>query len=164
HRASVDGNKLTKLGNDNFIMAYAHIAHDCNIGNNIIIANATTFGGHCTVEDFAFIGGLVAVHQFVSVGRYSMIGGFSAINKDIPPYTTASNDRAKLYGLNTIGLKRRNFDDETIQDLKKAYKLLFRSKLPMKDAIESIKKEVRQCDAVKNFISFAEKNKRGLCR
>jgi UDP-N-acetylglucosamine acyltransferase len=89
HRASVSGNKTTKIGNNNFIMAYAHVAHDCNIGNNIIMANATTLAGHVIVEDYAFIGGMVAVHQFNRIGAYSMIGGFSAITQDIPPFTTA---------------------------------------------------------------------------
>src|SRR4030066_338323 len=122
-----------KIGNNNFLMAYVHIAHDCHLGNHIIMANATTLAGHVVVEDFAFIGGLVAVHQFARIGAHSMIGGFSAITQDIPPYTTAAGERATLYGLNTIGLKRRNFDEATISDLKKAYKILFRTKLTLKE-------------------------------
>ena len=145
-------------------MAYVHIAHDCNVGNNIIMANATTLAGHVVVEDFVFIGGHVAVHQFARIGAHSMIGGFSAIPQDIPPYTTAAGERAKLYGLNTIGLKRRNFDDATISDLKKAYKILFRSKLTLKEAIDKVKHDLGHSEEVKNFIEFIEKNKRGICR
>jgi UDP-N-acetylglucosamine acyltransferase len=164
HRASVSGDGVTKIGNNNFLMAYVHIAHDCHLGNNIIMANATTLGGHVVVEDFAFIGGLVAVHQFARIGAHSMIGGFSAIPQDIPPYTTAAGERAKLYGLNTVGLKRRNFSDATISDLKKAYKILFRSKHTLKEAIDKVKHDLGQSEEVKNFIEFIEKNKRGICR
>jgi UDP-N-acetylglucosamine acyltransferase len=164
HRASVSGDGVTKIGNNNFLMAYVHIAHDCSVGNNIIMANTTTLAGHVVVEDFVFIGGHVAVHQFARIGAHSMIGGFSAIPQDIPPYTTAAGERAKLYGLNTIGLKRRNFDDATISDLKKAYKILFRSKLTLKEAIDKVKHDLSHSEEVKNFIEFIEKNKRGICR
>ncbi|KPK02924.1 MAG: UDP-N-acetylglucosamine acyltransferase [Nitrospira bacterium SG8_35_4] len=164
HRASVDGDGVTKIGDNNFLMAYVHIAHDCDIGNNIIIANATTLAGHVIVEDFAFIGGMVAVHQFTRIGAYAMIGGFSGIPQDIPPYTTAAGERAKLYGLNTIGIKRRNFTDSSIADLKKAYKILFRSKLTLKDAISKIKSEIEPCEEVNYLLDFIEKNKRGICR
>ncbi len=164
HRASVGGDGVTRIGNHNFLMAYVHIAHDCVIGDHVIMANATTLAGHVIVEDFVFIGGLVAVHQFARIGAHSMIGGFSAIPQDIPPYTTAAGERAKLYGLNTIGLKRRNFPDTTIRDLKKAYKILFRSKLTLKEAIEKVKHDVGESEEVRNLIDFIEKNKRGICR
>jgi len=164
HRASVGGDGLTRIGDNNFIMAYVHIAHDCQIGNNIIMANATTLAGHVVVEDYAFIGGLVAVHQFARIGSYSMIGGFSAIAQDVPPYTTAAGDRAKLYGLNTIGLKRHNFDDSTIKDLKRAYRILFRSKLTMDEAIEKVKREIRSSAEINKLIEFIKNNRRGICR
>ncbi|MBI4848496.1 MAG: acyl-ACP--UDP-N-acetylglucosamine O-acyltransferase [Nitrospirae bacterium] len=164
HRASVSGDRVTRIGDDNFLMAYVHVAHDCVIGNNVIMANATTLAGHVVVEDFVFIGGLVAVHQFARIGAYSMIGGFSAIPQDIPPYTTAAGERAKLYGLNTVGLKRRNFSDSTISDLKKAYKILFRSKLTLKDAIDKVKHDLGKSEEIRNLLEFIEKNKRGICR
>lgn len=164
HRASVSGDGVTRIGDNNFLMAYVHIAHDCNVGNNIIMANATTLAGHVVVEDFVFIGGHVAVHQFARIGEHSMIGGFSAIPQDIPPYTTAAGERAKLYGLNTIGLKRRNFDETTISELKKAYKILFRSKLTLKEAIDKVKHDFSHSGEVKRLIEFIEKNKRGICR
>jgi len=164
HRASVSGDGVTRIGDGNFLMAYVHIAHDCQIGNHVVMANATTLAGHVVIEDFAFIGGLVAVHQFTRIGAYSMIGGFSAIPQDIPPYTTAAGERAKLYGLNTIGLKRKDFSDAQIKDLKKAYKILFRSKLTLKDAISKVKNEFGDNKDVMLFIQFIEKNKRGICR
>jgi len=164
HRASVSGDKVTKIGNNNFLMAYVHVAHDCNIGNNIIIANATTLAGHVIIEDNAFIGGMVAIHQFARIGAFSMIGGFSAISQDIPPFTTASGERAKLYGLNAVGLKRRNFDEATISALKKAYKTVFRSKLTLKEALVKLRSDEKQPDEVKQFVEFIEKNTRGICR
>ncbi len=164
HRASIDGNKVTKIGSNNFLMAYAHIAHDCDVGNHVIMANATTLAGHCVVEDFAFIGGLVAVHQFTRIGAYSMIGGFSAITQDVPPYTTASGERAKLYGLNAVGLKRRNFDEASIGALKKAYMTIFRSKLTLKEALKKINAQGKKTPEVQQFIEFIEKNTRGICR
>ncbi len=164
HRASVGGEGVTKIGDNNFLMAYVHIAHDCHIGNNVVMANATTLAGHVTVEDYAFIGGLVAVHQFTRIGAYSMIGGFSAIPQDIPPYTTAAGDRAKLYGLNSVGLKRQHFSDSQIKELKHAYKILFRSKLTPREAIALLKQDGKLSREIQNLIEFIEKNKRGICR
>lgn len=164
HRASVGGNNTTEIGDNNFLMAYVHIAHDCRIANHVVLANATTLGGHVTVEDYVFIGGHVAVHQFTSIGAYAMIGGFSAIPQDIPPYTTAAGDRAKLYGLNTIGLKRQNFTDAQIKELKHAYKILFRSKLTLREALALLKQDGKLSKEIKNLIEFIEKNKRGICR
>jgi len=164
HRASVGGDGVTEIGNNNFLMAYVHIAHDCKIGSSTIMANATTLAGHVEVEDFVVIGGLVAIHQFTRIGAYAMVGGFSGVVQDIPPYTTASGNRAKLYGLNTVGLKRNGFKDSTIKELKQAYRILFRSKLTLKEAIDMVRREVRQSKEVKHLIEFIEKNKRGICR
>jgi UDP-N-acetylglucosamine acyltransferase len=164
HRASVGGDGVTKIGDNNFLMAYVHIAHDCTIENDVVMANVTTLAGHVTVEDYVFIGGHVAVHQFARIGAYSMIGGFSAIPQDIPPYTTAAGDRAKLYGLNTVGLKRQNFSDSQIKELKHAYKILFRSKLTLREAIALLKQDGKLSKEIKNLIDFIEKNKRGICR
>jgi len=145
-------------------MAYVHIAHDCKIGSFITMANAATLAGHVVVEDYAVIGGLVAVHQFTRIGKYSMIGGFSGVGQDIPPYTTASGSRAKLYGLNAVGLKRRGFDESTIKDLKLAYKILFRSKLTLKEAVSKIKAEIEQSKEIQHLLHFLKNNKRGICR
>lgn len=164
HRASVGGDGFTVIGNNNFLMAYVHIAHDCRIGNNIIMANAATLAGHVRVEDHAVIGGLVAVHQFTRIGAYAMVGGFSGIGQDIPPYMIASGARARLFGLNTVGLKRQGFSDETISELKKAYKILFREKRTLKDAIKKVQEELPYSEEIRHLIEFIEQNKRGICR
>lgn len=145
-------------------MAYCHIAHDCQVGLSNILANAATLAGHVMIEDFTFIGGVVVVHQFTRIGSYAMVGGFSGIGQDIPPYTMASGARAKLYGLNTVGLKRRGFPDETVNALKKAYKILFREKRTLADALKAIKTDLPQLPELRHLVEFIEKNKRGICR
>lgn len=164
HRASISGNGVTRVGDSNFIMAYVHIAHDCIIGTSNILANASTLAGHVLIEDFVFIGGLVAIHQNNRVGSYAMVGGCTGITQDIPPYTMASDHRAKLYGLNVIGIKRRGFTDETVNTLKKAYKILFRDKAPMSEALERIKTSLPQIPEILHLVEFIEANKRGICR
>lgn len=164
HRASVGGDGLTEIGNNNFLMAYVHIAHDCKIGSDVAMANLATLAGHVVVEDNAVIGGIVAIHQFTRIGTYAMVGGFSGIGQDIPPYTMASGPRAKLFGLNSVGLKRHGFSDATINDLKKAYKILFREKHTLKEAIKKLQKDFPQSKEVRYLIEFIEKNKRGICR
>jgi len=164
HRASIGGDGVTVIGNDNFLMAYVHIAHDCRIGSHIIMANAATLAGHVTVEDYAVIGGLVAVHQFTRIGAYAMVGGFSGVGQDIPPYMIASGARARLFGLNTVGLKRHGFSDTSIAELKRAYKILFREKRTLKDAIKKVQTELPYTDEIRHLIEFIEKNKRGICR
>lgn len=164
HRGSVGGDGFTVIGDNNFLMAYVHIAHDCKIGSNVIMANAATLAGHVKVEDHAVIGGLVAVHQFTRIGAYAMVGGFSGIGQDIPPYTIAAGARARLYGLNIVGLKRHGFSDETISDLKKAYKILFREKRTLKDAIKKVQEGLPYTEEIRHLIEFIEANKRGICR
>jgi len=164
HRASVSGDGLTTIGDNNFLMAYVHVAHDCKIGNSVIMANVATLAGHVSVGDYAVIGGLVAIHQFTRVGAYAMVGGFSGVGQDIPPYMIASGARVKLFGLNTVGLKRHGFSDSTINELKKAYKILFREKRTLKDAIKKIQEDLPYTDEIKHLIEFIQKNKRGICR
>lgn len=164
HKGSVKGAGLTEIGESNFLMAYTHIAHDCKVGNFTIMANATTLGGHVVVEDYVVIGGLVAIHQFTRIGTHCMIGGFSGVAQDIIPYMVASGARVKLYGPNTIGLRRRGFSDETINTLKKAYKILFREKNTLNKAIEKLQKEFPNTPEIQNIIDFIEKSERGICR
>jgi UDP-N-acetylglucosamine acyltransferase len=164
HRASVGGDGVTLIGDNNFLLAYVHIAHDCKIGNFVTMANLASLAGHVIVEDYAYIGGLVGVHQFTRIGTYSMVGAFSGVAQDIPPYMIASGARAKLFGLNTIGLKRHGFSDAVINDLKKAYKILFREKRTLKDAIKKIQEDLPYTDEIKRLIEFIQKNKRGICR
>jgi UDP-N-acetylglucosamine acyltransferase len=164
HRASVSGDGMTTIGDNNFLMAYVHIAHDCRIGSHVIMANVATLAGHVVVEDHTVIGGLVAIHQFTRIGAYAMVGGFSGVGQDIPPYMIASGARAKLFGLNAIGLKRHGFSDQTINELKKAYKILFREKHTLKEAIKKIQEDLPYTDEIKHLIEFIQKNKRGICR
>lgn len=164
HRASVSGDGITTIGDNNFLMAYVHIAHDCKIGSHVILANVATLAGHVVVEDHTVIGGLVAIHQFTRIGAYAMVGGFSGVGQDIPPYMIASGARAKLFGLNAIGLKRHGFPDQTINELKKAYKILFREKHTVKEAIKKIQEDLPYTDEIKHLIEFIQKNKRGICR
>jgi UDP-N-acetylglucosamine acyltransferase len=164
HRASVGGDGITAVGDNNFLMAYVHIAHDCKLGNSVTMANVATLAGHVTVEDHVVIGGLAAVHQYTRIGAYVMVGGLSGVVQDIPPYMIVSGARAKLYGLNTIGLKRHGFSDSTINELKKAYKILFREKRTLKDAIKKIQEDIPYTEEIKHLIEFIQKNKRGICR
>jgi UDP-N-acetylglucosamine acyltransferase len=164
HRASIGGDGVTSIADNNFLMAYVHIAHNCKIGNNVVMANAATLAGHVQVEDHVIIGGLVAVHQFTRIGKLAMIGGFSGIGQDIPPYMIASGARAKLFGPNVIGLKRHGFSDAKINAIKKAYKVLIREKRTLKDALKKIGADLPVSDEIKHLIKFIEKNKRGICR
>jgi UDP-N-acetylglucosamine acyltransferase len=164
HRATVEGGGKTVMGHGNFIMAYSHIAHDCQVGNQVIMANASTLAGHIEVEDFAIVGGLVAVHQFVRVGCYAIIGGASGVPKDIPPYMCAAGNRAKLFGLNSVGLKRHRFPEATVAALKQAYRILFRSHLTLNKAVEKIRVEVPDLAEVRHLLTFMKSSKRGVCR
>lgn len=165
HRASVGGEGFTMVGDNCFLMAYTHVAHDCRIGNNVTMANAVTLAGHVTVEDNAVIGGLSAIHQFTRIGTHAMVGGFSAIAQDVPPYTIVSGPRAKLYGLNSIGLRRHGLPNESIQELKKAYMIIFRSdKRNLKEALKKVQEELPYTDEIATLVEFINANKRGICR
>lgn len=164
HRATTKEDRKTEIGNGNFLMAYSHVAHDCKLRNNIIMANSVALGGHIIIEDYAIIGGIVAVHQFVKIGSYSMIGGGSAVTQDIPPYVSAAGIHAKLYGLNLIGLKRRGFGDKTINNLKKAYRNIFRSGLTLEEALRKTTEEIPDSNEVRHLLDFIRNSKRGITR
>lgn len=165
HRASTGGEGATRIGNDNFLMAYSHVAHDCVIGNKVTTANAATLAGHVHVQDSAVIGGLVAIHQFTRVGAHAMVGGFSGVGQDLAPYMIASGDRARLFGPNIVGLKRAGFSDEKIAKIKKAYRIIFKTKLSLKEAIAEVQEQIvdsPEVDALVEFISA--KSPRGILR
>jgi UDP-N-acetylglucosamine acyltransferase len=164
HRATTKEDRVTVIGNNNFLMAYSHVAHDCKLGNHIIMANSVGLGGHITVGDYAILGGIVAVHQFVRIGAYAIIGGQSAVPQDIPPYVSASGNRAKLYGLNLVGLKRRGFSDEAISNLKKAYRIIFRSGLILEEALTRVKTELAGSSEAMHLMEFMKNSKRGITR
>ncbi|MDI6703981.1 MAG: acyl-ACP--UDP-N-acetylglucosamine O-acyltransferase [bacterium] len=163
HRA-MEEDGVTKIGNDNFIMANVHIAHNCIIGNNVTITNFAGLTGHIEVEDDAVISGLVAIHQFVKIGRLSMIGGASKVTQDVPPYILVDGHPARAYGLNLVGLKRIGISDSIRSDLQKAYRLLYRSSLNITDALKKIEEELPPSDEVKHLVEFIRNSKRGICR
>jgi UDP-N-acetylglucosamine acyltransferase len=164
HRGSLGGTGTTRIGNGTFLMAYTHVAHDCQVGNGVIMANMATLGGHVEVGDCAVIGGMVAVHQFVRIGSYSCMGGFAATAKDIAPYMLASRAPATLHGPNLIGLKRNSFSPEAMKAIKKFYRIFFRSGLTVKEAIERTRQDVEPCPEVENLINFVSSSKRGIAR
>jgi UDP-N-acetylglucosamine acyltransferase len=164
HRSTTADIGVTVIGDHNLIMAYCHVAHNCKLGNNIVMSNGATLGGHTHIEDYAIIGGLTGVHQFSRIGAHCIVGGASGVNKDVPPYTTAAGNHAKLFGLNLIGLKRRGFSEETINALKKAYRILFRSHLLLNAAIEKVEAEVEDFPEVLHFVKFIKESERGVCR
>jgi UDP-N-acetylglucosamine acyltransferase len=164
HRGTESGGGLTQVGDNCLLMAYTHIAHDCKVGRCVVMSNAATLAGHIEIGDFASIGGLVAVHQFVRVGEYAFVGGKSAVVKDIPPYVLAAGDRARLHGLNQVGLKRHGFPPTVVSQLKKAYRLIFRIGLTLNEAIERVSAEVEPIPEVKNLIAFIKSSERGLTR
>lgn len=152
----------TKIGNNNLLMAYTHIAHNCLISDGVIIANAGTLAGHVTIEDRAIIGGLVAVHQFVRIGRLSIVGGCSKVVKDIPPYALADGHPAKIYSLNVVGLRRAGLSAEVRTELKKAFKTLFHSGLSVSHGLEKIKEEIKPSPEISHLCQFVENSQRGL--
>ena len=164
NRGTEFGGGVTNVGEENLLMAYVHIAHDCQTGRKVILANNATLAGHIIIGDFVTVGGLVAIHQFVRIGDYAYIGGKAAVVKDIPPFVIASGDRAKLFGLNNVGLKRQGFSKDTLSLLKKAYRIFFRIGLTLNEAVERVKAEVEQIPEVINLIEFIQSSQRGITR
>lgn len=158
------GGMVTRVGDGNLLMMQCHIAHDCIVGDCNIIANGATLGGHVVIEDSVIVGGLVGIHQFVAIGNGAIIGAGSMVSQDVPPYCNATGDRVKLRGLNTEGLRRRGFDKAQIEALRAAYRILFRSKLKLKDALVRVREEVPQTPEVIHMVNFIEKSRRGICR
>jgi len=154
--------RRTVVGDDCLLMAYSHIAHDCQIGNNVVIANAVNMGGHVFIEDWATVGGLTAVHQFVRIGAHAFVGGASRTSQDVPPYTKAAGSPCKLYGLNTVGLDRRGFSAEVRQALKKAYRTVFQPSLPLSQGLEAAEAGAGDFPEVRHFLSFIRNSERGV--
>ena len=159
-----DEGGITSVGDGNLLMAYSHVAHDCKIGNGCIIANTGTLAGHVSLEDKVIIGGLAAIHQFVRVGKLSIIGGCSKIVKDIPPFSTCDGHPARVYGLNLVGLKRTGVSKEAISLLNKAFKILFYSGLSVRNAIDNAREAVESCAEVEYLLDFVKASERGVCR
>jgi UDP-N-acetylglucosamine acyltransferase len=153
----------TKVGSNNFIMAYSHVAHDCVVGNNVIMANCATLGGHVHVDDFAILSGLCAIHQFCKVGKYAFVSGLTGVPKDVPPFVIVAGNRARPYGLNVVGLERRGFTKDEVADLKRAYRILFRSSLPLETSLKMIEEQL-QGAYIEELIRFIRASERGICR
>ncbi len=164
HRGTVGGGGLTRIGNDNLLMAESHVAHDCQLGSNIIMANAATLAGHVEIADRASVGAYSGVHQFCRVGYEAFIGGYSVVVKDAPPYAIIQGNHAKCYGLNKVGMKRRGYPPETIEKLNHAFRLLLSSKLNTTQALERIKDEISDCKEVDLLVNFIESSKRGVVK
>jgi len=164
HRGTTGGGRLTKIGDDCFLMAQTHIAHDCLIGNDVIMANAATLAGHVIVEDGANIGAYSGVHQFCRVGREAYVGGYSVVVKDALPFALTVGNHAKCYGLNKVGMRRRGYSRETIDALHHAFHLLLSAKLNTSQAIERIRSEIKDIPEVQELITFIESSKRGVVK
>lgn len=152
----------TTVGSHCFLMAYSHVAHDCVVGNHVILANSVNMGGHVVIEDHAVVGGIVAIHQFSHIGRHSMIGGGFRVTKDVPPYVLAGSEPLAFNGLNLVGLRRRNFSQEVLDALDKAYRLIYHNQLNVSQALEKIKTEIPMTEEVRHVVEFIEKSKRGI--
>ena len=164
NRGSQGGGGVTRIGENCMFMAYSHVAHDCHLGNHVILANGVAMAGHVTINDYAIIGGLSCIHQFARIGDYAFIGGASAVSKDVSPYGTAVGNRARLFGINLIGLQRNGFSPKTINKIRRAYRFLLSSEFNISDAIKKIETE-EEIDSpeVRHLIDFVKSSSRGIC-
>ena len=166
NRGTHGGRGITVIGSNNFLMAYSHVAHDCIVGDNVIMANAATLAGHVTVEDHATVGAFSAVHQFCRVGPHAFIGGFSVVTRDALPFikTVGVRNQAKIYGINSIGLQRKGFSAQSMAELKQVYRICFRSNMNTGDALKKAKENQWTAPEVATLIEFMESSERGFIR
>ncbi len=162
--SATEERESTVIGNNNLLMAYVHVAHNCHVCNNVILANAVNLGGHVTVHDFAIVGGVVPVHQFVSIGAHSFIGGGSRIPKDIPPFIKVAGNPPHVSGINSVGLKRRNFTIEQRVLIKKAFCILYRSDLNVTQAVQQIERDLPDRPEIRMIVDFVRGSKRGITK
>jgi len=158
-----DGGK-TFIGDNNLLMAYSHIAHDCRVGNGCVLANNSTLAGHVTIEDKAVIGGISAIHQFVRIGMLSIVGGCSKVVQDIPPYSTCDGHPARVYGLNLVGLRRKGISHDSIKQIDQAFRIFFNSGLSVKHALQRVEKELEKTEEITYLVNFVKSSERGLTR
>jgi UDP-N-acetylglucosamine acyltransferase len=164
NRATTKQNWETVIGNGNFIMAYSHIAHDCFLGNKIIMSNLTTLAGHTAIGDYTNMSGLVAVHQFVRIGAHVFVGGKAAIERDVPPFMITAGDRARLYGVNRVGLSRHGFSQDTIERLKKAYRIIWRENKKLSEGVDQVRRKMEPFPELEMLLDFIAKSERGIMR
>jgi UDP-N-acetylglucosamine acyltransferase len=164
HRGTVQDRGLTEVGDDNWFMAYCHVAHDCRVGSHTVFANNASLAGHASVDDWAVLGGFVGVHQYVKLGAHVMVGALSLVHQDVPPYVLVAGTPCAPHGINAIGLKRRGFGDDAIAAIKRAYRTLYRSGLSLSDAKAELQRQATEVAELKPFVEFLEASKRGLLR
>jgi len=164
HTGTTGGGMVTRVGDRNLLMNYSHIAHDCCLGTQIVVANGAQLAGHVTVEDHVIVGALVGVHQFVRIGESALLGAGAMVSQDVAPFCNATGDRARLHGLNLVGLKRRGLAAESVGNIKRAYRLVFQSGLKLADAIERVRREIPLSREIEHFLSFIQSSERGVCR
>jgi UDP-N-acetylglucosamine acyltransferase len=161
HPGTEEG-QVTRIGSDNLFMAYTHVAHNCTVGSHVIMANCAQIGGHVTVEDWAILGGMCAVHQFTRIGRHSIVGFGGRVSKDVAPFVKCGREPLRTVGLNSVGLARRGFSAETRVEIKRAYRILFRSELPLREAVARVRAELRPIPELAQLCAFVEGSERGL--
>jgi UDP-N-acetylglucosamine acyltransferase len=154
----------TVIGSNNLLMAYVHVAHDCVVGNNCILANGATLAGHITIDDYAIIGGLSAIHQFVKIGAHVMISGGSLVRKDVPPFVKAAHEPLSYVGINTVGLRRRGFSNEKITEIQNIYRIFFVRGFSTSHAIETVEKEINPSDEKSHILAFVKNSSRGIMK
>ena len=164
HRASTGGSGVTRVGPQNFLMAYVHVAHDCQLAEGVIMANQASLAGHVEIGRYAVIGGMSGIHQFVRIGEYAFLGACSAVLQDIPPYIKAQGNRAKPFGLNVVGLRSHGFSAEAILALRQAYRILFTSGLNTSQALAQLEQELGGFPEVQRFIDFVKRSQRGISK
>lgn len=164
HIGTQGGGGVTRIGDNNLFMAYSHVAHDCRVGNGCILANSAALAGHVEVGDYVILGGLSAVHQFTRIGKHAFIAGGAMVAMDVPPYCTAQGDRAELAGLNVVGLSRHGYSEDQIRRVKEAYKVLFRSKLGLNEAMSKLRAQLGEFSEIAHFLEFIESSRRGITR
>uniref|UniRef100_A0A450ZM14 Acyl-[acyl-carrier-protein]--UDP-N-acetylglucosamine O-acyltransferase n=1 Tax=Candidatus Kentrum sp. TUN TaxID=2126343 RepID=A0A450ZM14_9GAMM len=164
NRGTVQGGGVTKVGDNNWIMAYVHIAHDCRVGNHVIMANGATLAGHVIIEDYVTLGGFTLIHQFCTIGAYSFSGGGSAIAKDVPPYVMVAGNHAKPYGINVVGLQRLGFDAAALQQLRRAYKSIYKRGNTLEKTLTELQNMATEGDGLGRIIDFLRQSSRGIVR
>ena len=164
HRGTVQDRSLTKVGSDNLFMAYTHVAHDCVIGDGVVMANGASLAGHVYLDDYAILGGFTLVHQFTKVGCYSFSAMGSSLSRDLPPYVMVGGRPTKPYGINSVGLERSGFSVESIRKIRKAYKILYKSRLKMDEATEQLTEMAKEDEAVQRLVDFLKRSERSIIR
>ncbi|MFW5980601.1 MAG: acyl-ACP--UDP-N-acetylglucosamine O-acyltransferase [Halanaerobiaceae bacterium] len=164
HRGTADGGGETRIGNNNELKVYSHVAHDCNLGNNITLCNATNLGGHVIIENNAYLSTLVGIHQFVKIGELARVESHSKVIKDLPPYIKVKGHPAQVEGINAAGMEKKGISRSLREEIKKAYKILYKSNLNISQAIETMDQELQTSEEIEHFMRFLKSSTRGICR